>query len=256
MKGVVLFQAVWMAMAGWCLAPLPGHADDPQLSPERLDVLDQEGYFTPGFKEAVHDLVNTHRAVEQARAEQSQLAHDLPGLQEQAAAAGAKAVALRQELAKYEHPEESDFVALQARMNDAAAKPEDQLMLAQAYVWAYAASPHQAEAEQYLQQVQKKLADQRQAQKDAEAARAAARAALVQRAQARDLSLHEWRDFLRDMSQDDLLKYLGRPTSNEGDYWIYSGAWLQDPTTKQKVGMEINFNAGRVISVSEVPHSP
>jgi hypothetical protein len=88
------------------------------------------------------------------------------------------------------------------------------------------------------------------------AARAAARAKLVQRAQARDLSLGEWRDFLRDMSQDELMKFLGRPTSQTGDYWIYSGDWIANPAAKQKVGMEINFNAGRVISVSEEPHSP
>ena len=141
-------------------------------------------------------------------------------------------------------------------MNDAGAKPEEQIALAQAYVWTYPASPHEGDAQQYLQQVQKKLADQRQAEKDAEAARAAARAELVQRAQAHDLSLGEWRDFLRDMSQDDLVKLLGRPTSQRGDYWIYSGDWIADPATKQKVGMEINFNAGRVISVGQEPRSP
>src|ERR1035437_5701955 len=115
-------------------------------------------------------------------------------------------------------------------MNDSGAKPEEQLALAQSYVWAYATSPHQAEAQQYLQQVQKKLTDQEQAEKDAEAARVAARAKLVQRVQAKDLSLSEWRDFLRNMSQDDLVKFLGRPTSQRGDYWIYSGAWIVDPT--------------------------
>ena len=107
-----------------------------------------------------------------------------------------------------------------------------------------------------LAQVKKKLADQTQAEKDAEAARAAAHAELVQRAQARTLSLNEWRDFLRDMSQDDLVKLLGRPTSQTGDYWTYSGAWVTDPASHQKVGMEINFNAGRVLSVSEEPPAP
>src|SRR5260221_12250309 len=102
-------------------------------------------------------------------------------------------------------------------MNDAKAKPEDQVTLAQAFVWSYPASAHQAEAQQDLQKVRKSIADQQQAMKDAEAARQAAHAKLVQRAQARDLSLDEWKDFLRDMTQEDILKLLGRPvTAGEG----------------------------------------
>jgi hypothetical protein len=253
-RRVVLSVAA--GLAACCLTSTPGHADGGQLSPERLDMLDRLGFFTPGFKAAAHDLVDNKHALEQASAEQATLTKQLPDLQSQAAEAEAKAGALRRELAKYDHPEENDFVALQNRMNDAGANPEEQIALAQAYVWTYPASPHQSEAQQYLQQVEKKLADRRQAEKEAEAARAAARAELVQRAQARDLNLGEWRDFLRDMSQDDLLKLLGRPTSQTGDYWVYSGDWITDPATHQRVGMEINFNAGRVISVAEEPHSP
>ena len=238
------------------LTLIPGQADSGQLSPERLDMLDQRGYFTPQFKAAVHDLVNARQALEQTKAEQAKLKLDLPDLQRQAAEAEAKTVALRQELATYDHPEETDFTALQNQMNATDAKPEEQVALAQAYVWTYPASPHQSQAEQYLQQVQKKLADQKQADKDAEAARDAAHAQLVQRAQAKDLSLTEWRDFLRDMSQDDLIKLLGRPTSQTEDYWTYAGDWVVDPASHQKVGMEINFNAGRVLSVGEEPHSP
>ena len=248
--------SVAAGLAACWLASTPGHADDGQLSPERLDMLDRLGFFTPGFKAATHDLVDGKHALEQANAEQATLTKQLPDLQSQAAEAEAKAGALRRELAKYDHPEENDFVALQNRMNDAGAKPEEQIALAQAYVWTYPASPHQGDAQQYLQQVEKKLADQRQAEKEAEAARAAARAELVQRAQARDLSLGEWRGFLRDMSQDDLVKLLGRPTSQTGDYWVYSGDWITNPVTHQRIGMEINFNAGRVISVAEEPHSP
>ena len=247
--------SIMAGLAACCLTSTPGHADSNQLSPERLDVLDQLGYFTPGFKAAAHDLVDSKHALEQTSAEQAKLTRDLPDWQSQATDAEAKVSSLRQELAKYDHPEENDFVTLQNRMNDTGAKPEEQIALAQAYVWAYPTSPHQSDAQQYLQQTQKKLADQRQDEKNAEAARAAARAELVQRAQAKDLSLDEWRDFLRDMSQDDLLKLLGQPTSQRGDYWIYSGAWIADPATQQKVGMEINFNAGRVISVGQEPQS-
>jgi hypothetical protein len=238
------------------IASSPAPADDSQLSPERLDMLDKRGYFTPDFKAAVYDFVNSRHDLAQANVDQKKLNQDLPDLQTQAAEAATKEDALRQELEKYEHPEEADFTALQNRMNDATAKPEEQIALAQAYVWTYPASPHESDAQQYLQMIQKKLADQKQAEKDAEAARAAARAALVARAQARDLSMAEWRDFLRDMSQDDLLKLMGRPSLITPDYWIYSGDWVLDPATNQKVGMVINFNAGRVISVSEKTNSP
>jgi len=249
--------SVAAAFAACGLTSTPGQADGGQLSPERLDMLDRLGFFTPGFKAAAHDLVDSKHALEQAGAEQATLTKQLPDLQSQAAEAGAKAGSLRQELAKYDHPEENDFVALQNRMNDAGAKPEEQIVLAQAYVWTYPASPHQSDARQYLQQVGKKLADLRQAEKEAEAARAAARAELVQRAQARNLSLGEWRDFLRDMSQDDLVKMFGQPASRTNDgYWIYSGDWIVDPATSQKTGMQITFTGGRVLNVDEKPATP
>ncbi|HEV3270597.1 MAG TPA: hypothetical protein VGZ93_00280 [Candidatus Methylacidiphilales bacterium] len=250
-RRVVLAIVAALAVTGLAHADSGG-----QLSPERLAMMDKLGYFTPGFKAAVHDLVDTKHALAQAKKEQLKLIVQLPDLQKQATEAEANTAALQQELARCEHPEETDFDALQKQMNDAGAKLEDQIALAQAYVWTYPASPHEGVAQQYLEQTQKKLADQRQAEKDAEAARAAAYAKLVQRAQARDLSLNEWRNFLRDMSQEDLVKLLGRPTSQTGDYWIYSGEWILDPATNQKVGLEINFNAGRVLSVGEKPPSP
>ncbi|SRR5258707_952759 len=247
-----LYSFVLGGMAGLSLAPVPGRAET-ETTAEQLGHLDQWGWLTPDFKRAVHELVETRQAIVAAKAEENKLSQDLPELQKQAAEAVAKTAALRQELAEYDHTDEADFIQLQKEMNDPGAKPEEQLTLAQAYVWTYATSPHLAEARQYLQQVQKKIADQVQVEKDAEAARVAARTRLVQRAQAHDLNLTEWRDFLRDMSQEDLLKYLGAPRTREPDYWVYSGSWTEDPVTHQKVGIQVTFNAGRVISVAEGP---
>jgi regulator of replication initiation timing len=227
-----------------------------QLSPERIDAVDKLGYFTPGFKAAVHDVVDSKQALQDAGEENHKLSLELPGLQKQATEVQAQTIALRQELAKYEHPEETDFVALQNRMKDDSAKLEDQIALAQAYVWTYPASPHEADAQQYLQQAQKKVADALQAAKDSESARAATYARTVQRAQAKDLTVEEWRDFLRNMSQDDLVKMIGRPTSQSDDYWTYGGEWIADPTTHKKVGIQINFSAGRVLNVDEIPPPP
>jgi chromosome segregation ATPase len=235
------------------LAIAVGHAEGSRLSPERLNFFDQHGYFTPAFKAAVHEWVDAQKVIANTTQEEKRLKNELPSLQKQAGDAEAKVTSLQEELTRYDHPEERDFTILQARMNDASAKPQEQIMLAQAYVWAYSTSPHQADAQQYLQQVQKKLADQQQAEKEAEAAREAARAKLVQRAQAKDLSLAEWKDFLRDMSQQDLLKYLGPPSFHGNDYWTYAGVWTTDPMTGEKVGLRIDFNGTRVLSVVQGP---
>jgi hypothetical protein len=251
MKRYVLFC---LASLGATLTLARGDGD---LSAERLDMLDAAGYFTPGFKSAVHELVDNKHALKDANAEQAKLKQTLPGLQQQVTEAQAKTIGLRQELAKYDHPEENDYVTLQNRMRDPGVKAEEKIELAQAYVWTYPASSHQGEAQQYLSELEKTQIDQQQAEKEAEAARAAAHEKLVLRAQAHDLNLGEWREFLRDMSQDDLVKLMGRPTSTmTGDYWIYAGNWIYDSTTKQKVGLEITFNAGRVINVDEKPSPP
>jgi hypothetical protein len=241
------------ALAG--LVPLGAHADR-QLSPELIDQYDHNGYFTPNFKEAIHELVDAREALDKAQAEQKKFEQDLPALEQQAAEAQAQTVALRQELAKYDHPDENDFAALQAKAQDPAAKDEDVIALAQAYVWTYPASPHEADAQQLLVTWQTKLANQQQAERDAEAAREAAHAALVRRALAHDLSLVEWRDFLRGMSQEDLVKLFGQPSSRQDDYWFYDGEWVVNPANSQRAGLQINFDAGRVLSVDAKPPPP
>lgn len=228
-------------------------ADPTPLSVQRLEELDQRGYFPPAFKEAVYKLVESHQALKQARRDEKQLGVRLPVLQKQCDEATARAAELRKELALYTHPEDADFEALRAAMKNPAASPEQRLTLAQAFVWSYPSDPRQTEAVGYLQQIQKRLGDERQAVKDAAAARTAARAALVQRAESKNLSLKEWQDFLRDMSQEELLGYLGHPQTETSDYWIYSGAWTWDPKTKNRAGLRINFNGTRVLSVVLAP---
>jgi hypothetical protein len=249
----MISRAAFFFVAGMfmlSLATLPGQAGD--LSPEKLDMLDQMGYFTPGFKTAVHDFVDSKHALEQASAEKAKLTAELPDLQKQAMATQAQAIALRQELSKYDHPEENDFVALQWKMKDPGTKPEEQMALAQAYVWTYPTSPHEGEAQLYLHQLMQQQAEQRKAIADAQTAREIAHASLVERALAHNLNLEEWRNFLRDMSEDDLVKLFGRPTGQQDGYWIYAGNWVVVEGTQQKYGMMINFNAGRVISVDVV----
>jgi hypothetical protein len=250
MKPRALFVLVALLGAGIALER-PASAQASNLSPERLEVLDQHGYFTPAFKQAVHDLVDTRQAVVQAKADEAKLQATLPALQKQGSDADAAVASLQKELAGYAHPEDADFDALQNAMKNPVETPQDRLVLAQAFVWSYPTDPHQAEAVQYLQQIQKQLADQDQAEKTDEAARVAARAKLIQRAEAKDLSLAEWKSFLQDMSQEDLLTYLGRPQIQRDDSWTYSGPWTSDPVTNQKVGLQVFFNGTRVMSVTE-----
>lgn len=238
------------------LSPMAAHADSKKLSPDLINQYDRRGYFTPNFKTALEDMVQAHEALDKALAEQKKSEKDLPALQKQAADAQAKTVALQQQLAVYDHPDENDFNALQTLVHDPAAKPDDIIALAQAYVWTYPASPHEPVALEFLNTWQKKLADTQQAEKDAEAAREAAHAEIVRRAQAHDLSLTEWRDLIRGMSQDDLVKLFGQPTSQQDTYWYYDGQWVVNPASSQKQGLQINFEAGRVISVDAKPPTP
>ncbi len=236
--------------AGLMLAPAPVRADG-ELSTKNLDVVDQWGWFTPGFKTEVHELVETKQAAVIARQEDKDIEATLPDLRKQVTDTQAKVDLLKQQLAEYDHADQTEFVQLQKLAGDASAKPEDVRIAAQAYLWAYLTSPHQADAQQILQTVQKKIADQIQADKDAATAKAAARVLLLQRVQAKQLSLSEWRDFLRDLSQEDVIKYLGRPTSGTVDQWTYIGEWTEDPETNQKIGLQIDFNAARVNNVHQ-----
>ncbi len=59
--------------------------------------------------------------------------------------------------------------------------------------------------------------------------REAAHADLIRRAQAHNLSLGEWRELLRGMSQDDLVRLFGQPSTKQDDYWFYDGEWIVKP---------------------------
>jgi hypothetical protein len=238
-----------LAMATLPLLILTARADS-RFSPERLNQLDKLGAFPPEFKKAVHDYVNVKQALVDTANEEKKLRAQLPVLAQQTVAAQAKLDGLQQQLLEYNHTDESDFTLLQKKMNDAQAKPEEQLQLAQVFVWSYPTSPHQPQAQLFLQQVQKVIADRLQAEKDAEAASAAARALLLQRVQARALSLDEWKAFLANMVETDVIKYLGPPPQQNGYYWIYPEPWALVPDDNQKVGLRINFNGGRVVGVA------
>ncbi len=242
------------ATLAW-LGAMNAHADR-QLSPDLIDQYDRAGYLTPNFKSGIRAYVDATERLDQATAAQTKAQFELPAMQRDADTAEAKVAALRAQLALYDHPEDGDFTALEAKIHDPSAKPEDIIALAQAYVWTYPASTHVADARSYLTTWQQKLADQAQAEKDAEAARIAAHDALVRRAKAHDLNLTEWRDFLRGLSQDDLVKLFGQPTSTQDDYWYYDGAWVVNPDNSPKAGLQINFEAGRVINVDAKPPTP
>jgi hypothetical protein len=250
MRGVALLLGI--AVCGGSLASMAARADDSELSAGKLDMLDKRGYFTPAFKKAVYDYIETREAIGQTQVETKKLTDSLPDLQKEAAAEKAKVEALRRQLALYTHPEIADFTALQNEMKNPGATPQDRLALAQAYVWTYPSDPHQVEAAQDMEQIEQQLAAQQQTVKQAAAARAAARSNLIQRAKAKELSLAEWREFLNDMSQEELLGYLGRPQTQTDDYWVYTDGWTTDPVTGARVGLQINFNASRVVTVSPV----
>jgi flagellar hook-length control protein FliK len=244
--------------AGIAASPMSARADtsrvEAQLSPDRLDLLDKRGYFTPAFKKAVHDLVDARKEVVDAKVEQKKLEDELPDLEKQVRDAEDKVKDARKQFDALNHVDETEFVELQKKMGDTTVTLEEQRILAQAYVWGYPTSPHQADAQKDLADVQKKIADAAQAAADAEAAKVAAHAKLVQRAIAKDLNIGEWRDLLLTMSKEDIAKFLGEPKAGDADNWSYSGGYTEDAITHQKVGLVVTFSGGRVINVTEASH--
>jgi hypothetical protein len=229
---------------------------DGQLTPTQIETVEKKGWITPAFNTVAQEWVDAKQAAAQAKADQARYSAELPDLQKQVVNEDAKVARLQDELAHYAHPDETDFTALQATMKDPNARPEGQLARAQAYVWTYPDSPHEAEAAKDLQQLQKQLGDRQQAADNAAAAATAAQVKLLQRVRAHDLSLGEWRAFLEDKSQSEVTGYLGTPTSRDNeDHWLYQGAWTVDPDTNQKAGLQLTFNGGRVQNVAPAPRA-
>jgi len=243
-----------LLLATLLLAPLISRGDDKNdlLTVSQIKTMQKRGWITPQFEAAARELIDAKETLKTADGDRTKLELTVPGLEKTAKTEDARVARLKDELAHYDHPDETDFAALQSAMKNPAAKVEDQMALAQAYVWTYPGSAHMGEAEQDLQQLQKKIADQVQAANDAAAAQTAAQLKLLQRVKAHDLDLGEWRAFLQDKSQDEVEQYLGAPTSKADDYWTYSGAWTIDPATNQKAGLQLTFNGGRVLSVAPV----
>jgi len=252
-------KALILLLIGILLAPLVGRADDKSsssdnyLTASQIEVMQRKGWITPQFEAAARELIDANQTLKTADGDRTKLELQLPDLEKTATTEDAKVAKLKDELAHYNHPDETDFTALQNAVKDPAARTDDQMALAQAYVWTYPGGTHTGEAEQDLQQIQKKIADQVQAAKDAAAAQTAAQLKLLQRVKAHALDLGEWRAFLQDKSQDEVRQYIGDPSAQADDYWTYSGAWTIDPTTNQKAGLQLTFNGGRVLSVAPIP---
>jgi len=253
-----VFIPTLVILAGILTMPQDVRADTSlvttQFSPEHLDLLDKRGYFTPAFKQAVHDLVNAKKDVVNANAAQKKLENELPGVEKQVRDAEDQMNALSKQFDELNHIDESEFVELQKKIGDSSVTLEQQRVLAQAYVWGYPTSPHEAEAQKYLADVQKKIADAAQAVADAKAAKIAAHAGLVQRAITKDLNISEWRDLLLTMSKEEILKFIGEPQGGDSDNWAYAGGWTENAISHQKVGLVVTFRGGRVINVTEAPH--
>jgi hypothetical protein len=247
-------RTLLLLLAGLLLAPLVSRGDDHNLlTQSQIETMERKGWITPQFESAARELIDAKETLKTADGDRTRLETTLPALEKKATAEDAKVAALKDELAHYDHPDETDFAALQSSLKNPSAKPEDQMALAQAYVWTYPGTTHAGEAEQDLQQLQKKIADQVQAAKEADAAQTTAQLKLLQRVKAHSLNLGEWRAFLQDKSQDAVEQYLGAPAARTDDYWTYSGAWTIDPTTNQKAGLQLTFNGGRVLSVAPIP---
>lgn len=234
------------------LVPFSAHADD-GLTPAQIEAMRQKGWITPDFEKASRRLIDAELAAKQAQDDKARLDAQLPVMERKAVEEDGKAGKLKDEINRYAHPDETDFTALQATLKNASAKPEDQMALAQAYVWTYPGGAHTADADKDLQQLQRKIADQAQAAKEADAARTAAQLKLLARVKTHDLTLGEWRAFLQDKSKAEVVQYLGEASYQADDFWGYGGDWTVDPSTTMKAGLGVTFNGGRVQNVAPLP---
>ena len=244
-------KAAALLLAAVLMAPLAVRAD--MLTPTQIEALQRKGWITPEFEAATHRLIDAQADAQKAKDDEAALEAKLPNLQKSADTEDAQVARLKTELEHYAHPDETDFAALLEAMKDTAAKPVDQMALAQAYVWTYPGGAHTPEAQQDVAQLQKKIADQVQAAKNADAATAAAQLKLLDRVKKHDLSLGEWRAFLQDKSRNEVQQYLGAPAKQDDEYWVYTGPWTVDPSTNLKAGLQLTFNGGRVQNVAPVP---
>ena len=243
-------RCAFLLLVGACLTlPSNAHADT-TLTASQIEGLEHRGWITPAFEAAAHKLIEAKQTAQQAKADEEKLEQQLPNLQKGVTVEDVKVAQLQAQLARYDHPDENDFTALQGAMKNSAVKPSYRLTLAQAYVWTYPSSPHLDEATRDVQKLQQQIADQLEAAKEADAAQQAAQLKLLQRAKAHNLSLGEWRTFLQDKSQDEVQEVLGDPARQDAGGWTYLGNWTVDPATSLKAGLHISFNGGRVQNVA------
>lgn len=223
---------------------------DQEQMAQRVNELDKIGYFPPSFKKAIHTLIDTQIATQKAQDEASTLSDKIPSLEKQVTDAQAQLDALQKKWDSLSTTQEVQFSQIKSKLNDPKTSADDLVPLLQAFIWSYPNSSHLPEIQASLAQANQKIAQESEADKQATIERIAARQKLLERVATKDLTLDEWQRFLDNMSQFELINYIGHPDEKGSDYWIYKGNWTVDPTTNLKSGLRIQFNGGRVLSVS------
>ena len=105
-------------------------------------------------------------------------------------------------------------------------------------------------------QMASEVAQQKQAQADAERATAAARADLLARAAKGQVTLSEMRTAVIGKSRADVKNLLGAPGETGGDTWTYYQQMIVNPLTNEKSGLVVNFSEGVVQGVDYSHTSP
>jgi hypothetical protein len=125
------------------------------------------------------------------------------------------------------------------------------LALAHQFIWSFPKSTLLPDAGKILSDLEQKKAAADEELANEKASRLQRENFLKAGVAARNLQIQDWREFLKNMSQDDVLFYLGPPKSKAADgTWYYGDNWTIDPGSAQRTGIVLFFNGTRVLNVS------
>jgi hypothetical protein len=174
-----------------------------------------------------------------------------PELEKQQSAAEEQTAAIKKQLSDLDHADSAALITLQTQVADPNAKLPVKLAAAHQFIWSFPTSSLLPQANAILADLNKQDADEKQRLADDAKKKQERLDFLTKGAQEHNLLIEDWREFLRNMTQDEVLLYVGAPTKKSMDgNWFYAGSYTIDPATQQRSGLVIFFNGTRVDNVS------
>ncbi len=216
-----------------------------------VEELDKMGFISPDVKKLVEsyfdketELRRLHKENTEASSSREEAAAKVKSMEEQVADLGKK-------LKGADHPDAVALDALKNAVADTSVSLDDQVAQAQKFLWAFPTSSLLPEGQKIMDMLQGKVTERDQKIADDKRKIAERLAYLTDGAMKHNLRLEEWREFLKDKTQDEVAAAMGNPDSAVSDgNWYYLGPCTLDPASQERAGLVIIFNGTRVQNVS------